>query len=169
MTFNQFIKLFKIALFNNKQRDFKSENKSGKCKSTFIMKTRSKIYSVDDELLKENETVLVDFQVNCLKEISFKQKSNRSILDYFLIEINNSNPNNKPIHYHMVQENHLLLLLKKYLPKLHASGNIEDDKKADIVTGSQVTFIYSFPAQKESFQAHQTYLQNILSHFNDSW
>lgn len=26
----------------------------------------------------------------------------RSLTDYILIEINNSNPSNKPIHYHMV-------------------------------------------------------------------
>ena len=43
-TFNQFIKIFKVALFNNKERDFKNNN-NGKCKSTFIMKVRNKLYS----------------------------------------------------------------------------------------------------------------------------
>jgi hypothetical protein len=44
-TFNQFIKYFKIALFNNKDRDFSSENKEAKCRSTFIMKVRSKLFT----------------------------------------------------------------------------------------------------------------------------
>lgn len=47
-TFNQFIKYFKIALFNNKDRDFKTENKDNKCRSTFIMKARSKIFSFEN-------------------------------------------------------------------------------------------------------------------------
>ena len=47
-TFNQFIKYFKIALFNNKDRDFKTDNKDNKCRSTFIMKTRSKIFSYEN-------------------------------------------------------------------------------------------------------------------------
>jgi hypothetical protein len=36
-------------------------------------------------------------------------------MDYILIEINNSNPSNKPIHYHMVEKNLLLEIIKKYL------------------------------------------------------
>ncbi len=44
-TFNQFIKLFKVALFNNGERDFKSDGWNGKSKSTFIMKVRNKLYS----------------------------------------------------------------------------------------------------------------------------
>ena len=44
-TFNQFIKILKVALFNNKQRDLKTDNWNIKCKSTFIMKIRNKLYS----------------------------------------------------------------------------------------------------------------------------
>jgi hypothetical protein len=44
-TFNQFIKLFKIALFNNKERDFKNDGKNNRCKSTFIMKIGFKVYN----------------------------------------------------------------------------------------------------------------------------
>lgn len=36
-------------------------------------------------------------------------------MDYILIEINNSNPMNKVIHYHMVEKNLLLEMIKKYL------------------------------------------------------
>ena len=53
-TFNQFIKLFKIALFNNKERDFSLGGNVEKLKSTFIMKVRSKLYSDDGELMREN-------------------------------------------------------------------------------------------------------------------
>lgn len=60
-TFNQFIKVFKIALFNNKERDFSSGGSTQKLKSTFIMKVRNKIYNEDGELIKESETALVDF------------------------------------------------------------------------------------------------------------
>jgi hypothetical protein len=31
--------------------------------------------------------------------------------------MHNANPNNKPIHYHLVAENYLLLLIKKFLKK----------------------------------------------------
>lgn len=102
-TFNQFIKYFKIALFNNKDRDFKSENKDAKCRSTFIMKARSKSYNSENEAIKEHEAILMDYEVNCQREEQTKEKSNKNILDYFLIEINNSNLSNKPIHYHLVE------------------------------------------------------------------
>lgn len=39
----------------------------------------------------------------------------KTLLDFILIEINNSNPLNKPIHYHMVEKNLLLEIIKKYL------------------------------------------------------
>lgn len=114
----------------------------------------------------------MDYEANCQKENiesskENKEKSNRNVLDYFLIEINNSNQANKPIHYHLVEENHLLLLLKKFLPK-----NVEnkDDKKIiEPTSSSQVLFIHSFPAQKESFDQNYAFLQNIISNFNDEW
>ena len=67
------------------------------------MKARSKIYSPENELMKEHETMLMDYEVNCQREEQTKEKSNKNILDYFLIEINNSNLSNKPIHYHLVE------------------------------------------------------------------
>mgnify|MGYP000221089037 CR=1 FL=1 len=60
-TFNQFIRIFKVALFNNKERDFKTDNLNGKYKSTFIMKIRNKVYDENGEMTKNQETVLVDF------------------------------------------------------------------------------------------------------------
>ncbi len=67
-TFNQFIKLFKIALFNNKERDFNHDFKNSKPKSTFIMKIRSKLYNEQNDLIREHETMLIDFEPNCSKE-----------------------------------------------------------------------------------------------------
>ncbi len=43
------------------------------------------------------------------------ENNNKSLIDYILIEINNSNPFNKSIHYHMVEKNLLLEVIKKYL------------------------------------------------------
>jgi hypothetical protein len=68
------------------------------------------------------------------------------VLEYFLIEINNSNQSNKQIHYHLVEENHLLLLLKKFLP--NSTENKDDKKIVEPTTNSQVLFINTFPAQK---------------------
>lgn len=46
----------------------------------------------------------MDYEPNCQKEnlLNAKEKSIKNIMEYFLIEINNSNPANKPIHYHLV-------------------------------------------------------------------
>ena len=60
-TFNQFIKLFKIALFNNKERDLQYDTQPINCNSTFIMKIRRKLYDEKGELAKQQETVLVDY------------------------------------------------------------------------------------------------------------
>ena len=51
-TFSQFIKIFKVALFNNKERDFKTDYSNGKYKSTFIMKIRNKVYNENGEMTK---------------------------------------------------------------------------------------------------------------------
>lgn len=67
------------------------------------MKARSKIFNSENEPIKEHETILMDYEVNCQKEEQAKEKSNKNALDYFLIEINNSNLSNKPIHYHLVE------------------------------------------------------------------
>lgn len=44
-----------------------------------------------------------------------KEKSGKTIMDYFFIEINNANPSNKELHYHLVQPNPLLNILKEFL------------------------------------------------------
>lgn len=93
----------------------------------------------------------MDYEPNCQKEnlLNAKEKSIKNIMEYFLIEINNSNPANKPIHYHLVEQNHLLLLLKKFLPK--TLDGKDDKRQKEPVTESQIMFIHSFPAQKEAF------------------
>jgi hypothetical protein len=104
-TFNHFIKIFKVALFNNKERDFKSDGVSGKCKSTFIMKVRANVYGEEGELARSQESTLVDFEPNCLKESSLSSKEkqgSKSMMDYILFDLNNANPAHKPMHYHMV-------------------------------------------------------------------
>lgn len=45
----------------------------------------------------------------------------------------------------------------------------EDKRQKEPVTESQVMFIHSFPAQKETFDQAYVYLQNTLSHLNDEW
>ncbi len=69
-TFLQFIKLFKIALFNNKERDiktnkdvvnkYKNVEKAHEFCSSFIMKIRIKKYNLESDLIYEQETVLID-------------------------------------------------------------------------------------------------------------
>ena len=45
----------------------------------------------------------------------------------------------------------------------------EDKRQKEPVTESQVMFIHSFPAKKESFDQAYAYLQNTSSHLNDEW
>lgn len=64
-TFIQFIKLFKVALFNNKERDFRTDKNysntqndaestsKSELTSTFIMKIRIKKYDADNTLSYE--------------------------------------------------------------------------------------------------------------------
>jgi hypothetical protein len=87
------------------------------------MKIRIKKYNLESELIYEQETVLIDMDDNSSlrnngqkPEKSFEEEmremhqtskkssdsASRSLIDYVLIDINNSNPSNKPIHYHMV-------------------------------------------------------------------
>ena len=87
-----------------------------------------------------------------------------------MIEINNSNPNNKPFYYHLVEENQLLLFMKKYLPK--CTNHVQNDGKVvikEVVAVAQVTFIVSIPSHKETFLENYNYQQNILNHYTDSW
>lgn len=69
-TFTNFLKLFKIAIFNNKERDFKSLNNdinSKQIHSTFIMNIVSKVYenSGNGEPVKIQKTTLIDFSEYC--------------------------------------------------------------------------------------------------------
>jgi len=50
------------------------------------------------------------------------------LFDYLLIEINNSNPINKPIHYHMVEKNSFISLFKNYLriPNVKQKNNNDE-------------------------------------------
>lgn len=57
--------------------------------------------------------------------------------------------------------------MKKFLPK-HIEDK-EDKKMLEQTTYSQILFIHSFPAQKESFDQNYSLLQNITSYFNDEW
>jgi hypothetical protein len=57
--------------------------------------------------------------------------------------------------------------MKKFLPK--NVENKEDRKVLEPTSCSQVLFIHSFPAQKESFDQNYSLLQSIASHFNGEW
>ena len=71
-TFSHFLKLFKVALFNNKERDFKNltnDSKNRQVSSSFIMNLVSKAYSnhpdKNGEAIKTQKTTLIDFSENC--------------------------------------------------------------------------------------------------------
>jgi len=68
------------------------------------MKARWKIYNEESELIRCQETTLVDYEPNCQKECSnIKEKQvGKTILEYILIDMHNGNPALKPMHYHMV-------------------------------------------------------------------
>lgn len=78
-TFRQFIKLFKIALFNNKTRDFRTGKvekdfvgrNDGHEKrvesSSFLMKIRAVVYNERGEVDFRQETTFVDFENAMIK------------------------------------------------------------------------------------------------------
>lgn len=64
------------------------------------------------------------------------------MIDFVLMDIHNANPNNKAMHYHMVQQNYLLVLLGKFLGK-NEEGSGKDERD---VVGGHVMVINSIPA-----------------------
>lgn len=74
-----------------------------------------KVYNEQDELIRHQNTVLIDLEPDSQKETSKEKVNGKSLLDHILAEINNANPNNKPMHYHLVSDNHLLLFINRFL------------------------------------------------------
>lgn len=71
-TFAQFLKLFKIAVFNNKERDLKTDQtpQANKIKSSFIMSIMTKTYL--NGKAKQQKSTFIDFS---MEEPEFGQKS----------------------------------------------------------------------------------------------
>lgn len=122
-TFSQFLKLFKIALFSNKERDFKALNNEPDEKqigTSLIMNIVTKVYSINvGEPPKTQKTTLIDLAENCGSTLSNaavgEGTSQRGGLwDYFLIELNNMT-GRKRQHYHLVEQNPLLSIMKHNL------------------------------------------------------
>ena len=107
---------------------------------------------------------MVDYEPNSQKECSnIKEKAaSKTLLDYILIDMHNANPSFKTMHYHKVEENHLLMMVNQFLTR-------PGEEKDNNIVGGQVVFVNCVPADQSTFAACHQHLMYITSTIGDSW
>ena len=82
---------------------------------------------------------------------NLKEKAGtKSLLDYLLMDLHNTNPIHKKMSYHLFEENSFLQVISKFLKVDRKEIQFEGSKEERELTvvGGQVTVINSIPANK---------------------